>query len=190
MIETVRPSAIIEKNLNTLISNRETITRAVAQLPEERIWIRPSDEKWGIAEHLVHLNKTLNTMTTTMRILTPALYPFAWFNRERPYETTMQDWMNSAAYQPMKTAAVLEPKQARQSLEQISASFEKTMHQSRRFFLSLDERIAGNLILPYPPTKGKVSFLQLSFTLGYHEKHHFRAMAKLDESLRIAGISD
>ena len=190
MIETVRPSAIIEANLTTLRMNRTTMIEAVTQLSTPRIWQRPSEEKWAIGEHLVHLNKTLSTFATTLRLVTPVLYPFAWFNRARHYETIMVDWMNSPNYQPIKTAPVLDPKQERQSIGQINSTFDSLMLKGSRYFLSLDESIAGNLILPYPPTKGKISVLQLSFTLGYHERHHFRAMARIEQCLKIAGISD
>ena len=102
----------------------------------------------------------------------------------------MADRMRSDDYKPLKTPPPLDPKQKRESLDMIDQKFCAAMKAAREYFLSLDEAIAGNLKLPYPPTKGTISVLQLSCTLGYHEQHHFRAMARIHISLSIPGVSD
>lgn len=179
------PGGAVAAHLARMRAQRAALFEAIAEVPEERLWVRPAPKKWSPGEHLDHtrvLNRSFRRLVTVAWPVVspwPSLVPPGGRRLERPYATDIDDVYQRPSM-PSWVGFLWPPKRT-PSRPAPRAELERALAQEHsaiaRLYAGKPEPLLGHVAV-WDPAIGRLNLIQLLRVVVHHDQHHFAAVRR------------
>lgn len=175
----------VAAHLERMHAQRRAIVEALATVPEERLWLRPTPKKWSPGEHLDHtrvLNRSfrrLTSLTWPVVSLLPTLLPWARRRLERPYPTDIDDVYQRPST-PSWVGFLWSPKRTPSrpaSLAELEGALAEEHDAIERCYAGKPEPLLGH-VTAWDPAIGRLNLVQALRVVVHHDQHHYSAVRR------------
>ncbi|PLR95386.1 DinB family protein [Bacillus sp. T33-2] len=159
--------------LQSLQQVRDELFASFKGLSDEQLNVKPSAERWSIAQILLHLQQSESYFVNLAR-------------QELDRESARVEEKPIAAYtdSPEKLKSPAEPSSDFKSGEELVSRLNHSRQKVNSFLNDADEKSLADKSLQHPAF-GRLSLKQAIEFIGHHEKRHLRQINEVKEWLQI-----
>lgn len=170
----------VQKHLDRLDAQRETVLASLEGIDEARLWLRPGPRDWSIGQNLDHAWIVLRSFRRFFSAAWPAMLPLAHLRGNRPYQTEIDDVYARPGF-PLGVGWMWPPRHSAEHpapLSTLKEAIEAEHHRVHLFYEGKDERLLGHTIL-WDPAIGVLNLVQALHVGVHHDAHHFATVYRL-----------
>ena len=181
---------IIERYLDEMVRQHETVFACLEGLDEDLVWKRPAPREWCIGENLDHARALYSSMLPLFQISWTLLKPVAWLRRERPYPVEIDNVYCRPKF-PNQVGALLPSRYSPRnstSLLLLKEEIARDHQQVILFYRGKPEELLGNTYL-FDPAIGWLNLIQALRVGLYHDQMHYAAVQNILKQKSIDCLS-
>jgi len=152
------------------ISENPHITAGLKDEPDELL-VKPQGEKWSVAEQIIHLNKSVSPLNSTMGLPKLTFLFFGKVSFSRSYEEVVSLYKTSLSKGGKAAKAYVPKANTVYDRQQLIIGFEKAYEKYIDHVGAWSEKELDTYRLPHPLI-GKLTMREMAYFTQYHLQHH------------------